>query len=165
MNNINDLFHESMTLDEMAISRNEVRQKIESYSKSLVEHVLKCLALGNSTWNLEHWEMEIAEWLKKSDALKWNGKNKLDKEEYKNLLKSFYSSSIETPLNRCEKFISIINKEYGSNIVCTRELVDFLYDTLEEIINTASDILCTKGSRNREVFLDIVKDSVEKRID
>lgn len=164
MGNITDLVYEAMHLDEMAYDRNSLIRKVGNFSNTIVEHMFKCFTLKNSTGNLNHWEEEIAERLTELDSDIWGTDKKLKYEDYMRLLSSSFNSSVDGLLNKCKKFRTVVKKEYNVDINYDTNLINSLYETLEEIFEKSCKILSTKGSRNREVFLTIVKDAIDKRI-
>lgn len=164
MSNITDIIHEAMQLDEMAYDRSSLVKKVKSYSETIIEHAFKCLTLKNSTSNLEHWEEEIAEWLRKIDSFVWDTDKKLKYNDYKESLSSFYNSSVDNLFTRCGKLKEIVDGEYSTSVKYDRKLVSNLYDSLKYIIDESAKILEKKGSREREVFLKIVKDAIENKL-
>ena len=158
--NVNNWFN-NVFLTEMAYSRSDVLPKVDRYTDAVKEHIMKCIAYGDSTNDYSHWINEISNFLSIINDFKVKTKSgKLKYDDY--LENGFYNHGSDIrDMNVGLRDFSY-NKKY-SHFEVTDEMTRKMYNVYTKVAEDCSAIFADKNNTFKAAdFRNLVLDIFEQ---
>ncbi|WP_302320382.1 hypothetical protein [uncultured Duncaniella sp.] len=122
----------------MSLSRDDVLKRFKGMSDEISDHIMKCVIYGDSLNSLDHWTLEIGNWLNKANRVK--GKAKIKEKDYYNVLFSACGDDSDD---------AEINLDYFQNRYCRRSNRYPRFEITYDLVSTLS-----------VVYRDIISESI-----
>ncbi len=161
------LIHGSEAILGMAYERPKGLSILRKNADTLSNHVLKCVAYGNSTGDLSHWvEDEIADYLRIANEVYLKPKsNKPKKSDFiSTLFATFGDDARDAKCNLLQFLVDNRKRKFDKQYPIydvTVELIQRLYTAYQNLIEAMIPILTTKNDYDKEDLIPIIYEAVD----
>lgn len=137
----------------MAYERKKIIQRLEGFSKVILEHVAKCIMYGTNFRDYNHWiEHEIATWIVDASDMYLDKNKKLKTRDYAEVLFGEFGTEVQdarTNLhieqNRCRR-----STPPYPEVVVDKEMISNMFEACNEIRDTFSPLLSQKAPLDKD---------------
>lgn len=149
----------------MAYERKKVIQRLEGFSKRILEHVAKCILYGRRSLNYDHWiEDEIALWISDASDMFLDKGKKLKSNDYRRYLFGEFGDEVADARTNLHVQYADDRKTrdpYPATEIDKQKIYN-MFDACEQIKDIFCDKLATKQAISKEQAASILHNILDK---
>lgn len=136
----------------MSTPRAKALESIDRYADTFTKHLIKCVVFQNSTNDLEHWILELSNYLDFANSFTIKPSNKkLKASDYEDTLFGYLGTTASDAKQMLKMFKFDCGKDYPEFDI-TNELVKKTYSVFQAILHKVLPILSSKNDWDTEDF-------------
>ena len=146
----------------MSWNRNRALSKLSSMSDTFVKHILKCVIYSDNMRDYNHWIQEISNYLEVANDIELKPRNKKpSKSDYEDTLFDALGNTRKDARNNLKLFLWEIEETHQyPEFEITEKLINNVFETCKNIVDTFVPILITKNSEDAESFQPKVEECI-----